>query len=106
MRNRKRREKYLGMFGPLSLLMLLALWAVGLIFGYAILLWSISAQLNIVQGETNFGTYLYLSGTTFFTLGFGDLVPMLRLGRFFVVDRKSTRLNSSHIQKSRMPSSA
>ena len=27
MRNRKRREKYLGTFGPLSLLMLLALWA-------------------------------------------------------------------------------
>ena len=31
MHNRKRREKYLGTFGPLSLLMLLALWAGGLI---------------------------------------------------------------------------
>ena len=28
------------------------------------------------------------------------------LPRFVVIDRKSTRLNSSHIQKSRMPSSA
>ena len=27
-------------------------------------------------------------------------------GAFYVIDRKSTRLNSSHIQKSRMPSSA
>ena len=27
-------------------------------------------------------------------------------GRNVVIDRKSTRLNSSHIQKSRMPSSA
>ena len=27
-------------------------------------------------------------------------------GKVFVLDRKSTRLNSSHIQKSRMPSSA
>ena len=28
------------------------------------------------------------------------------LGRHHMADRKSTRLNSSHIQKSRMPSSA
>ena len=27
-------------------------------------------------------------------------------GRLYLKDRKSTRLNSSHIQKSRMPSSA
>src|SRR2546426_12506880 len=44
MKNHKRREKYLGMFGPLSLLMLLTMWAVGLIFGYAILMWSISER--------------------------------------------------------------
>ena len=90
MRNRKRREKYLGMFGPLSLLMLLAMWAAGLIFGYAILLWSINARLNVPTVETNFLTYLYLSGTTFFTLGFGDLVPLLPLGRFFVVIEAAT----------------
>ena len=37
-----------------------------------------------------------------------DLEKILRLGELFGVttDRKSTRLNSSHIQKSRMPSSA
>ena len=29
-----------------------------------------------------------------------------RRERFVILDRKSTRLNSSHIQKSRMPSSA
>jgi len=78
------------MFGPLSLLMLLAMWAAGLIFGYAILLWSINARLNVPTVETNFVTYLYLSGTTFFTLGFGDLVPLLPLGRFFVVIEAAT----------------
>ena len=38
----------------------------------------------------------------------GDLPPQARLyaGESVRVDRKSTRLNSSHIQKSRMPSSA
>src|SRR5882762_1365232 len=43
MHNRKRREKYLGTFGPLSLLMLLATWAAGLVLGYALLLWAVNA---------------------------------------------------------------
>ena len=85
MRNRKRRDKYLGMFGPLSLLILLAMWAAGLIIGYAILQWAISARLNVSSADTTFSTYLYLSGVTFFTLGYGDVTPMLSLGRAIVV---------------------
>jgi Ion channel len=81
--DRKRREKILGLFGPLSLLMLLALWAAGLILGYAILLWALDARLDIP--DPTFFDYFYLSGTTFFTLGFGDLVPMLTLGRMLSV---------------------
>jgi hypothetical protein len=90
MRNRKRREKYLGTFGPLSLLMLLAMWALGLILGYAILLWAADTRLNIAAANTNFGTYLYLSGVTFFTLGYGDVAPLLGLGRALVVIEAAT----------------
>src|SRR6266404_6652929 len=56
----KRREDLLGLFGPLSLLMLLTLWAVGLILGYAILHWSLGAHLN-VSARPTFADYLYLS---------------------------------------------
>src|SRR5262249_42917156 len=63
----RRRETYLGLFGPLSLLMLLAIWAFGLIFGYAVWLWAVQAALNV---NASFSTYLYLSGVTFFTLGY------------------------------------
>ena len=35
-----------------------------------------------------------------------SILPMILLGLAGGTDRKSTRLNSSHIQKSRMPSSA
>ena len=35
-----------------------------------------------------------------------DYLEMLLTGQSFEVDRKSTRLNSSHSAKSRMPSSA
>ena len=37
--------------------------------------------------------------------GFSNSVVIMMIG-LFVVDRKSTRLNSSHASKSRMPSSA
>ena len=80
-RKRKRREKYLSLFGPLSLLGLLAMWTAGIIFGYAMVQWALHSQLNVPEGEVNFGTYFYLSGTTFFTLGYGDVTPLSPLGR-------------------------
>lgn len=90
MHNRKRREKYLGTFGPLSLLMLLVIWALGLILGYALLLWAVDTRLNILAADTTFGTYLYLSGVTFFTLGYGDVAPLLPLGRALAVIEAAT----------------
>ena len=39
-------------------------------------------------------------------LGFDSDYIILGLAAFCVIDRKSTRLNSSHITRSRMPSSA
>lgn len=77
----KKREKYLSLFGPLSLLGLLAMWAAGIIFGYAVVQWSLHTQLNVPEASISFGTYLYLSGTTFLTLGYGDVTPLTALGR-------------------------
>jgi voltage-gated potassium channel Kch len=85
MHNRKRREKYLGAFGPLSLLMLLALWAAGLILGYAMLHWGLETRLNLPSETGSLATYLYISGETFFTLGYGDIVPAQSLGRAIAV---------------------
>src|SRR6266446_3660705 len=81
----RRKEKYLGLFGPLSLLVLLGIWAVGLILGYALLLWSANSRLNVPEDLAGFWTYLYLSGVTFFTLGYGDILPVFPLGRTLVV---------------------
>ncbi len=81
----RRREMFLGFFGPLSLLGLLAIWAIGLIFGFTLVLWGTKSALNIGSEEISFGTYLYLSGVTFFTLGFGDIAPTSSLGRFLTV---------------------
>ncbi|MFN2531023.1 MAG: potassium channel family protein [Pyrinomonadaceae bacterium] len=82
--NERRHEKYLGLFGPLSLLLLLIVWAAGLIVGYALLFWATGAKLSTL-GESTFTIYLYLSGVTFFTLGYGDVTPLYGFGRFLVV---------------------
>src|SRR5262245_45164619 len=69
----RRREAFLGFYGPLSLILLLSVWAFGLIIGFAGVHWSVSSPLHSVDGKEGFGTYVYLSGTTFFTLGYGDV---------------------------------
>jgi len=80
-----RRESYLSIFGPLSLLLLLSVWATGIIAGFAMLQWGLQDRLNIEQKVASFLTYLYMSGTTFFTLGLGDVIPWGRVGRTLVV---------------------
>jgi len=81
----RRRETFLGLFGPLSLLGLLVIWAIGLIFGFTLLFWVTHAPINVTEAERSFLTYLYLSGVTFFTLGFGDVAPTAGVGRFLTV---------------------
>ena len=72
----RRRQAFLSIFGPLSLFALLIVWAAGLITGFALLHWSLGTALSVPHApDDRFSTYLYFSGTTFFTLGYGDVVP-------------------------------
>ena len=73
------RTGFLSTFGPLSLFFLVLAWAAGLIVGFALLHWSFGSALS--GAGASFRTYVYFSGTTFFTLGYGDLVPTGRVGR-------------------------
>ena len=77
----KRRNSFLSLFGPLSVLVLIGLWASGLITGFALLQWSLGTDLHGPDDRAGPGTYFYLSGTTFFTLGFGDVTPLDPPGR-------------------------
>ncbi len=82
----RRRGTFLSYFGPLSLLVLLSLWALGLIAGFALLHWSVGTPLGgSAVDRLDFDTYAYFSGVTFFTLGYGDVTPMGRLGRTLAV---------------------
>jgi hypothetical protein len=66
------------------MLLLIILWATGLIMGFAMLLWGSHAIAAASSGPAGFATHVYLSGTTFFTLGLGDIAPGTPFGRFLV----------------------
>jgi len=81
----KPREALLGFFGPISLLLLIGVWAVGLVFGFGLMQFGTGSALTVTGAQPGFWTDVYLSGTTFFTLGLGDVVPRSHLARFLVV---------------------
>lgn len=81
------RQHFFSVFGPLSLFGLFALWIAGLICSFALFHWSLAEPLGtgIEGSRPSFGACLYLSGETFFTLGYGDLTPKTWAGRFLSV---------------------
>ena len=83
--SKKIRESALGIFGPLSLLVLVAVWAVGLVFGFALMQYGSGSAVNVTGFNNGFWTDAYLSGTTFFTLGLGDVIPRSGVARALVV---------------------
>src|ERR1700685_1936606 len=78
----KGREGFMSYFGPLSLLGLFALWAALLILGFGFLYFS---DARIDQTHPTLETCFYLSGTTFFTLGLGDVTPHTTMERVLAV---------------------
>jgi hypothetical protein len=78
----KFRETILGYFGPLSLLSLFVVYAIFLVFGFGLLYFGAA---HGTQTEWPLWEAMYLSGTTFFTLGIGDVTPHTSLERFLTV---------------------
>jgi ion channel len=75
--SKRRREGFLWLFGPLSVLMLLGVWALGLLIGFALL-------RNAVDGQS-IGHSLYVSATTFFTVGVAEAEPTTAVDRILTV---------------------
>jgi hypothetical protein len=84
-RSSARRDAFRGYMGPLSLLGLLLFWAVLFVVGFGLVLWGLALPLGAPDQTISFLSYLYLSGTTFFTLGLGDVTPVPGVGRLLVV---------------------
>jgi hypothetical protein len=76
----ERRERFLSVFGALSMVVLFALWAGSLIAAFGMLQWTLQGT-----GHSPLTEQVYLSGVTFFTLGYGDIVPYTGMARAFSV---------------------
>jgi Ion channel len=68
-----RREIILGFYAPLSVVAVLAVWLIGLIFGYGFILYGLKEQTHPVLA--NIWEASYFAGTCILTIGFGDIVP-------------------------------
>jgi len=103
-RSPRLRETYLSFFGPLTLLALFALWAWALILAFGLLQWAGGSALTALSiSHPGFRSDFYLSGTTFFTLGIGDVVPRSIWSRALTVIEAGTGFGFLAIIISYMP---
>jgi hypothetical protein len=93
---RRAREQMYSVYGPLALLMLFVLWAMLLTCAYALAYFGLNMPF---ADPTHPATVLqilrscwYVSGTTIFTLGLGDVQPVNQIARFFIVIEAGTGL--------------
>jgi len=81
----KMRETFFAFYGPISTLFLIGYWAMGLVLSFGMMQYGAGSAVNVTGKTPSFFTDLYLSGTTLFTLGLGDVVPRSGLARVLVV---------------------
>lgn len=95
----KLREQLYSVFGPASLLLLLMVWAVLLVTGFGLLFYAQGVPLDdpvktrYFQGTVGeIRTDIYVSGTSLFTLGLGDVQPRSLEARTLIVIEAGTGL--------------
>jgi hypothetical protein len=76
--NPDRRERFYSTFAPISVLVMLTVWVVQQIVGFALIWWGIGG----VSGVDGLADSLYFSGVVYFTVGFGEVVPVEQVPRF------------------------
>jgi hypothetical protein len=79
------RLTFLAVYGPFSVMLLLALWGCLIIFAFVLIYHGLGPRLQSVAGPIGFGTLFYMSGSTFLTLGLGDVTSSDPLGRSFIL---------------------
>ena len=85
-----RREVLLSHFGALSMLGLFFLWAGALIVGFGVLEWAFQGTPGRGQQHSPVFEQIYMSGVTFFTLGYGDVLPHTGAARLVTVAEAGT----------------
>lgn len=74
-----RREAFLGMFAPFTLMAELAMWVAVLVWGFGTLLYGLP---NAFHGTVTYPSALYFAGASLLTIGYGDITPAGEWARF------------------------
>ncbi|MGA7830632.1 MAG: potassium channel family protein [Terracidiphilus sp.] len=90
--NPRRRESFFSYYGPMSLIFLLAVWAGSMVVGFALIFYSLGSPFNDAAQGPGLRSDLYVSGTTIFTLGLGDVTPRSAWARELVILEAGTGL--------------
>lgn len=88
----RKRETAFSYYGPLSLILLLVVWAFALVLGFALIFHGLDMPFHDSRLQPAFATDLYVSGTTLFTLGLGDVTPQGPLARGLIILESGTGL--------------
>jgi hypothetical protein len=75
----EQRERMLGTFAPLILIIQLLVWIAGLILGFGLLLYALRTQTR--PPLENLPMAMYFAGTSLLTIGYGDIVAHSALAR-------------------------
>ena len=90
------REQLYSVYGPASLLFLFILWALLLMAAYALIFFGLHTPFNDpshpVTAFQRLRSCFYVSGTTIFTLGLGDVQPATHAARMLIVLEAGTGL--------------
>jgi len=78
------REDFIGVYGPLSMVMLFALWGASLILGFGLMQWALQRFVPDAASDA-LVSQIIVSGDAFFTLGYGDNVPHNIVARLLVI---------------------
>jgi hypothetical protein len=90
--NSRRRETVLSFYGPLSLILLLMVWASVMVVGFGLIFFGLGSPFVDAGHQSGFASDLYVSGTTIFTLGLGDVTPQNPWARALVIVEAGTGL--------------
>ena len=92
LRTPRRRETAFSYYGPFSLILLLVVWAGAMVLGFGLLFFALGSPFHDATQGRGFESDLYVSGTTIFTLGLGDVTPQSAGTRALVILEAGTGL--------------
>jgi len=92
LRDPRRRESAFSYYGPLSLIFLLVVWAGAMVVGFALIFYALGSPFADSVQATGLRSDLYVSGTTIFTLGLGDVTPRSPWARELIILEAGTGL--------------